>query len=376
MTIKSRSSVSLVAGLVLAFGASAEARADEGPPSASAAPAPAPGVASRQTPVHFGLVPFGAERELDVRGLSFSLIADRVGRFEGVQLSPGANLTLEDSRGVQISGGANLAGGGVRGVQIAGGFNLTEREMRGVQVAGGANVARNAFGLQLGVANVAREIEGTQLGVANVAGEARGLQLGVVNVASRGRGFTFGVINVAREHDGEAFGLINIIGNGIHDVAVYSTESMFMNASVKLGGRHLYTSWTFAYSPGDKPAGDLAALTLNRDHRRIGVGFGVGYRFDLDRGRLQFIEVEGSGITVQSKLDFTDGDVPLLTSGRVIFGIGLTREVTLIAGVTHNVAIATGGRDLDLQVGGIESVTRSGKTTVRQYPGLLLGLQL
>ena len=51
-------------------------------------------------------------------------------------------------------------------------------------------------------------------------------------------------------------------------------------------------------------------------------------------------------------------------------------DVVLLAGAGVNVAVATGGRDLDLGRGLPESVERSGGTTVRIYPGLLLGLQI
>ena len=369
MTI-SKSSFSLVAGLVLAFGASV-ASASETPSTTASAP-----VATETRAVHFGLVPFGGERTLDVRGVSLSLIADRVGRFSGVQLSPGLSLTHEASRGVQLSGAVNLAGSDVCGVQSSGAFNLAQGTVTGAQLAGAVNVAGGTNGLQLAPVNVAGSSRGLQLGVVNVATRtATGVQLGVVNAAVRSRGFTFGLINVADEHDGEAFGLFNFIGNGIHDVAVYSTETMLSNASVKLGGRHLYTSWSIGFNPGDKATG--RPMTLGKGDRRLGVGMGVGYRFDLGFGRLQFLEIEAAGMSVQSKLDLSDtDDAPLLTAARAIFGIELSREVTLIAGISENVTIATGGRDLDLARGGLEKVFRSGKTTVRMYPGLLLGLQL
>jgi hypothetical protein len=357
MTTTRKLSLSLVAALAVAAGTPA-ARAAE--PS-----------------VHLGLVSFGGEHEIDVRGVSFSLIADRVGRFSGVQLAPGIAQTLQSSSGVQLSGVSNVVSGDLRGVQVTGALNMTDGGVRGVQLAGGVNVAGRAAGLQLAPVNIAGDTRGVQLGVANVAWrQARGLQVGVVNVASRSRGLSFGLVNVAREHDGEALGLLNFIGNGIHDVAVYSTDTMLTNASVKLGGRHLYTSYSFGYTPGDTVVGRAGPDVVTAGDRRLGVGLGIGYRFDLDFGWLQFIELEATGMAVQPELDFSDDDVPLLTAARVIVGIDLSPELTLIAGVTENVSIGTNGRDLDLQRGGLEQVMRSGNTTVRMYPGLLLGLQL
>ena len=322
-----------------------------------------PAALAAEPPVHVGLVPFGGEDDIDVRGVSFSLIADRVGRFSGVQVAPGIAQTLRSSSGVQLSGVANVVSGDLRGVQVTGALNMTDGTVRGAQLAGGLNVAGKAAGLQLAPLNI--------------AGDTRGVQLGVVNLAWRkARGMQVGLINVAREHDGEAFGLLNFIGNGIHDVAVYSTDTMLTNASVKLGGRHLYTSYTIGYTPGDTRTGRAGPAVVTSDDRRLGVGLGFGYRFDLDFGWLQFIELEATGMAVQPEVDFSDDDVPLLTAARAIVGIDLSRELTLIAGVTENLSIGTNGRDLDLQRGGLEKVMRSGKTTVRMYPGLLFGLQL
>ena len=378
MTITRKLSPSLLAALAIASGIPAGARAEE--PASTAASsttttdAPA---TTRVRPVHFGLVPFGGEEQIDVHGFSFSLIADRIGRFDGVQLAPGIAQTLGSSRGVQLSAVANVVSGDVRGVQVTGALNMADGTGRGVQLAGGANVAGKAVGLQLAPINLAGDTRGVQLGVANLAwGQARGLQLGVVNLAARSRGFSVGLVNVAREHEGEALGLLNFIGNGIHDVAVYSTDTMLTNASVKLGGRHLYTSYTVGYTPGDKLNGRAGPAVVTVDDRRLGLGLGIGYRFALDFQWLRFLELEATGMAVQRELDFTDGDVPLLTAARAIVGIELARDLTLIAGVTENVSIGTNGRDLDLERGGLEQVMRSGDTTVRMYPGLLLGLQL
>ena len=375
MTTTRTTSLSIVAALATSLGASTGALADDVPSTSASEDmdAPAP---TRLRPVHFGLVPFGGEAEIDVHGVSFSLIADRVGRFSGVQGAPAIAQTLHSSRGVQLSGVGNFVSGDLRGVQAGGAVNMTDGTVSGVQLTGGVNVAGRAVGVQLAPINLAGHTAGVQLGLVNVAWRhARGLQLGAVNVASRSRGFSFGLVNVAREHDGEAFGLLNFIGNGIHDVAVYSTDTMLTNATVKLGGRHLYTSYSFGYTPGDKLSGANPTL-ITGDHRRLGVGMGIGYRFDLDFGWLRFMELEATGMAVQPELDLSANDVPLLTAARAIVGIELTRQLTLIAGVTENVSVATNGRDLDLQQAGLEKVMRSGDTTVRIYPGVLLGLQL
>jgi hypothetical protein len=222
--------------------------------------------------------------------------------------------------------------------------------------------------------NVAALGGGMQLAAANVAGDYQGFQLGVVNVARRMSGFQFGVVNVAREADGESFGLLNFIGNGIHDVAFTTTESMLTNVSLKLGGRHLYTALMAGFNPGD----DVDPATPNRigrGARRFGTGFGVGWRFRLDAGRLEFLELEASGLNIHK--DGGDWDeTPVLSALRLQAGVRLARYAALVAGAGMNVAVAWSGRDLDIGPDVLESDHHSGRTTVRLYPGFVLGLQI
>ena len=56
--------------------------------------------------------------------------------------------------------------------------------------------------------------------------------------------------------------------DGVHEVALYATDTMLSNVAVKLGGRHLYTALLAAYHPGDDSAPGTATLT--RGSRRIG----------------------------------------------------------------------------------------------------------
>jgi hypothetical protein len=195
----------------------------------------------------------------------------------------------------------------------------------------------------------------------------------VVNVARESRGFQFGVVNVAERDDGESFALVNLIGNGIHDVALYASDTMLSNLAVKLGGRHLFTSLTFAYTPGDELAAGPARF--ERDSRRFGFGFGIGWRAPVALGRLEAIEIEANSLNMHS--DFSDWeDTPSLSSLRATAVVRLAPTLTLLAGAGANVAVATGGRDLDVGLGLGEYTGHSGETTVRVYPGVVLGLQL
>jgi hypothetical protein len=382
----------------------------------------------RSTSIHLGLFPMSGDGQLDVHGFSFGFVADRLGKLSsGLQLSLAANLIDRELRGVQLTAGANIlrgpgygaqivaganyatssfqgaqisAGmnytdGWFSGTQITGGVNITRMDTRGAQIVGGANIATNAFrggqiagglnlagdinGTQIGPINVAGRISGLQLGAVNVARDATGMQLGAINLATHGRGFSLGAINIAREHDGETLGALNLIGNGVHSIAAYASDTMLSNLELKLGSRHLYTSFQFAFQPGD----ELDAGPEHFEHysRRYGLGLGLGYRQPLSAGRFRFMEIEVSSLNVRSGFKPSafvnfDDEHPLLASLRALVGIEIVHRLNAIVGVSWNTAIAWSGRDLDIGTGFLEAVHHNGQTTVRQYPGLLLGLQI
>lgn len=381
-------------------------------------------------PLHLALVPMSGDGQWDVHGFAFGFVGDRIGRlssgmqlslaaniidrelagaqvtvganivggsghglqlsvggnyvggfFSGAQIATGLNLASADVRGAQIATGLNAAGGKVSGAQIATGANLTAGDVHGAQVAAGLNLTGHAIhGAQVAAGvNLAREAHGAQIAPVNLASDVSGLQLGVINLAGHGSGFGFGVLNIAREHDGETFGVLNLIGNGIHSLAAYATDTMLSNLELKLGSRHLYTAFQFAYQPGD----DLPAGTDHFQYgsRRYGLGMGVGYRQPLGLGRLHFLEVEASALNLRSRfssnaLGFSSNDQPLLASLRALVGIDMGAHLSAIVGLSANTAVAWGGRDLDIGSGFLQGTQHSGKTTVREYPGVILGLQM
>jgi hypothetical protein len=235
------------------------------------------------------------------------------------------------------------------------------------------NLAQRFTGLQMAPVNYAGTMDGFQLGVVNASTAASGFRLGVVNTTSTSRGFQFGLVNVARHDDGESFALINIIGNGIHDVSLFATDVMVTNIGVKLGGRHLYTNFIAGYQPGNELAAGIERFET--DTRRFATGVGVGWRFPLERGVLSFLELEGDWLQVRPVWKWIE-DEPSLGSLRVQAGLRIAQHLALLVGAGVNVAVATGGRDLDLGLDVAQGVYHSGTTTVRVYPGLLLGLQI
>jgi hypothetical protein len=304
-------------------------------------------------------------------GLNFA-----AGRVSGAQVAAGANVAGGHTHGAQIAAGLNYAGEGAAGLQLAAGANVARGDSRAAQVAAGFNLATQAIrGAQIaGGINLAGTVEGAQIAPINLAGTTDGMQLGVINLSKRGRGLNIGVINMARDLDGESLGVLNLIGNGIHSFAAYATDSMLSNLALKLGSRHLYTSFQFAYHPGDSlPAGPER---FEYGSRRYGLGLGLGYRQPLAVGRLRFIEVEVSELAIQSRLRFSGDNTPLLASLRALAGFEIYRGLNGIVGISANTAIAWDGRDLDIGSGFLQGTQHSGKTTVREYPGLVLGLQM
>jgi hypothetical protein len=383
------------------------------------------------------ILPRELDKRTDVSAFSFGFVGDRAARLDGfqmglawtqtdermhgVQMAIGANLAAGDTQGLQLAEGLNFADGYFRGVQLSGIVSATRGDARGLQIsgitivadgwmggaqlsgiasaarrykglqisgiasvaqttkglqlAGVVNAAEQMVGLQLGTINVARQIDGMQLGVVNAGVDVSAFRLGVVNVSRRSRGFQFGVVNVAERDDGESFALLNLIGNGIHDVAFYATDAMLTNLSFKLGGRHLFTSLGASYQPGDAlPAGG-GPERFQRGTARWGSDIGIGWRFTLPTGRFDMLELEAHNTTVHEVWG-ASGNAPAINSLRLTGGYRLAQYLRIIGGFSANVVVAQEGTDIALNPAGLGGVYHSGDTTVRIYPGVLLGLQI
>lgn len=344
----------------------------------------------RHVPVGFSLFPSVA---LDggpdtLHNFSFNLIAGAAARLEGFELGVGASIETGDVTGAQVAAGANVVGGTVRGFQTAAGANVVHGEVYGAQVGALGNYARQwvygtqisgvmnfagqeLYGLQLsGVGNWARTLHGAQIGVVNATGGGGG-QLGVVNVSMDKTYAQVGVVNVAKSvpapigvinvaEDSDApIGLINVVKNGYWRMALFGSDLFPLNAAVKLGGRYTYTLWGVAGRRG--PEGPTLGLL-----GALGVHLPFG-RFFVDP------EVMTTGYFP----DWNFQHSTTLASVRVQVGYEPFRHFALVAGPTFNAAIGWNGEDLDLALLP-QSVYRSdgGNTTVRLFPGFMLGVQL
>jgi hypothetical protein len=404
-----------LAGAAFHPGAPLEVAVARGGDDAPAATVSGPSAVATATPTEpphettsfkAGFIPRSVDGRTDVEGFTFGFIADRAaslrgaqlslgynqidGAFRGLQLTTAVNVAGDLRSGTQIAAGANLAGGKGHGVQIAAGANVFDGDFRGWQTAAGVNVTTGRFhglqsaaglnltdegsGLQLAAgANVARTFHGSQIGVLNLASAADGFRLGVVNVAHETHGFQFGVINVAAHDDGESFAILNLIGNGIHGLSVYGTDALLSNVALQLGGRHLYTSFSFSFQPGDNTVA-AGPIQLARGSQRWGYGGGLGWRQPIGYGPLHHLDMEA--VTTNLVPELSNGDGVMLDTLRATLALAVLPQVSVLVGAGVNVMVGTDGRDFAGLGAGWGSTYHDGATTVRLYPAFLLGLQI
>ncbi|NOK20683.1 hypothetical protein [Corallococcus carmarthensis] len=283
------------------------------------------------------------------------------------QFAVGGNVAGGALSGGQFSVGANIAGSGGVGGQFTVGANIATGPLKGVQAAVGANIAPSLSGLQASSGfNYAGRMEGAQLSLLNVGGDVSGAQVGLINVAGKVDGLQLGLINVARESQGEALGLLSFIGNGQAHVQAWASDIAYTNVAVKFGGRHFHTLLTLGFNPGTDT------------HRRRYVG-GLGFGAHIPAGPL-FFDLDVIGSSVHTDDLFRDGDgLNVLGQLRLVAGWQVAKRFALIGGVTGNTLVTwdNGDRWEELGIGPEwRSVADGGRTTVRVWPGVLLGVQL
>ncbi|MCB2378878.1 STN domain-containing protein [Hymenobacter sp. BT635] len=328
----------------------------------------------------------------------------------GVQAAGIVNLTGTEVRGVQAAGIVNVAGGSVRGIQAAGIVNLVRDDARGVQVAGLVNIvggaarsrrdagrpalARQVLGLPrlLATDSAARrlaapsalslpgplvqaaglvnltgtDIRGLQTApVLNMARRVHGLQLGLVNVAKHVDGVQFGLINIADSVDGATLGIINIVRHGYLHGEVWASETLPLNAALKLGTTRYYTILSAATQPfGSRVhwATGLGIGTASRQHGR--------FSWNLDLLDWYLLKQPGSEGTL---LSYTQLRPSLVWQIEPQGHLGLVVSPTLNMGLYENDG---GGTKSDFGKNQLLLVdTKSGRTLVRLWPGVQIGLR-
>lgn len=227
----------------------------------------------------------------ELSGAELSLLFNLAGApSHGVQLAPlGANLTLSDWVGAQLGGAGNLILGNGVGVQLSPAFNFTTGDMNGAQASLAANLALGDLrgGALAAVANVHDQVMGGQVAFFNLSRAVTGAQLGAVNVAANVDGLQLGAVNIAAS-SAWPVGLLNLVGDGLHHIGGMSSNVAPIGARLQLGGKFLYSAWTFGLRPGQREEPLLAALD-----------FSVGGRISLlETAGGIFVDVESGVATL------------------------------------------------------------------------------
>ena len=263
-------------------------------------------------------------------------------------------------KGLQMAGGANWAGDG-----------------RGLQMAGGINLAKTFTGLQLAPVNYADSVTRLPAGRRQRRRDDRER----LPPRRRQRRRARATASSSASSTSPSTTTANRSRSSTSSATASTTcrcsrpTCMATNIGFKLGGRHLYTNLIAGYQPGD----DAGAGTPNASRagtKRFGTGAGIGWRFPVERGPLAYAELEADWLEVRPVWNWID-DAPGVTSLRVQAGAAAGAATSCCWPAPASTSrSATGGRDLDLGRGAPRAVEHSGSTTVRIYPGLLLGLQI
>jgi hypothetical protein len=225
------------------------------------------------------------------------------------------------------------------------------------------------------VANFHIKRDTTAIGGLNVTHAQAGLMLGAVNVVDEIHGFTMGAINLARSSSGgESLAVINLVGDGIHDLALYATEAFWWNLALDLGSRHLYTRWIASFQPGTAPGPSTSAIS--EDTRRFGVGGGVGWRLPLRYSRTPALDLESTVSTVHASPD-TDWATPIIVySFHGCLHIALHGAFALVVGPSINVSVVPTDKDVDLAISDLRLTSSTRAKIISVYPGFVAGVQL
>jgi hypothetical protein len=193
----------------------------------------------------------------------------------------------------------------------------------------------------------------------------RGTQIGVVNVASDVSGAQIGVVNVARRNDGLSFGILPLVGNGYNHVTSWASDVSLANVGFKLGTPHVYTLWGFGVTNGDRV----------RKETLLAVHFGVGAHVTPWDGPL-FLDIDVVASSVDRSSELGENNDSQLGTLRLMVGWQLARHLAVVGGPTYNVQTSWNGTDRQPGFGVAEHVIHDGSTTVRMFPGFVLGLQI
>lgn len=283
----------------------------------------------------------------DVKGFQLGLVNVVKRNTFGFQTGILANVNLGDAAGMQLSGlwthnqgsfkgfqfswFGNTNWGDVYGGQLSHLWNHSNKNLYGIQFALGLNMARyNAYGIQMSATvNIAgKKHKGVQFGfLGNYAEESEGIQFGTVNIAKKSGGLQIGVVNYSGDSSVATIGLINIVKNGYNKLEIWGGELFSFNASLKTGGRKLYS----ILSVGGNP--------FNRN-KFWGFGWGFGTHMRFSKRFYADIDQITSLVNVNEFISIGEGKTTILNQVRFMAGFELTPRIALFIGPVWNTLLS------------------------------------
>ncbi|MDR1210827.1 MAG: caspase family protein [Spirochaetaceae bacterium] len=287
-----------------------------------------------------GLAPLGVSSYGSLTGLQMAgTYASTAGDMTGVQYTGSFNFAGGNVRGIQASGMFNVANGYMRGIQAAGIFNAANGSAAGLQAAGIFNIVSDAVGVE--AAGAFTMVRGTMTGFQAAglfnwsSGAMRGLQTALVNYSGPdSAGAQIGLVNISRGANVFPLGIVNIIKDGILNPQVWIDSMGYMNAGLKSGSKHFYTTLSvgveelyigsFTVAPG----GD-------HDINTMALRAGIGFELPLGPAFLDIEAVCGTINEVHSANSNDDAST-LLIQGRLVAGLKAFKHLGIFAGVSYD----------------------------------------
>jgi hypothetical protein len=155
------------------------------------------------------------------------------------------------------------------------------------------------------------------------------------------------------------------VGDGYNHLTTWSSDVSLANLGVKLGTRHFYVLLGAGITNGDR----------SRNGTLLSTQLGFGAHLVPGDGRL-FVDVDVVSAAISRSDDLGQDQDGQLGTLRLSVGWQLASHLALVGGPTYNVQTSWNGADHQPGLGFAERVIRDGATTVRMFPGFVLGLQI
>lgn len=249
-------------------------------------------------------------------GVQFSgLWTHNQGKFTGWQFSWFGNTSMQDVYGAQLSHLCNFSGRDMYGLQFALGLNMAKRDAFGIQMSATVNVA-------------GREHKGVQFAfLGNYAHHSSGIQFGAVNVTKGKSGLQIGLINFSGDTTQGMIGLINIAPKGYNKLEVWGGELFSFNASLKTGGRKIYSILSVGGNPFN-------------DNKFWAFGWGFGTHMQFTKRFYADVDQTTSLVNINEVFSFGKGKTTVVNQIRFMAGFEITPKIAVFIGPVWNILVS------------------------------------